>query len=107
MDFNCQSIVNPTLDISKFLSVDRSDQNYAKYTDRTLDELFDKQLREPDHAKQKELIWQFEKRLNEDSYYLTTFWWHRIIVSSSKMKWWEITPSHYLNMQLGQVWLDQ
>jgi peptide/nickel transport system substrate-binding protein len=107
MDFNCQSIVNPTLDISKFLSEDRSDQNYAKYTDRTLDDLFDRQLREPNHAKQKELIWEFEKRLNDDSYYLTTFWWHRIIVHSSKMKWWEVTPSHYLNMQLGQVWLDE
>ena len=107
MDFNCQSIVNPTLDISKFLSEERSDQNYAKYTDTVLDDLFDRQLKEPNHAKQKELIWQFEKRLNDDSYYLTTFWWHRTIVHSSKMKWWEVTPSHYLNMQLAQVWLDQ
>jgi len=107
MDFNCQSIVNPTLDISKFLSEDRSDQNYAKYTDRTLDGLFDAQLREPDPAKQKALIWDFEKRLNDDSYYLTTFWWHRTIVHNAKMKWWEVTPSHYLNMQLGTVWLDQ
>jgi peptide/nickel transport system substrate-binding protein len=107
IDFNCQSIVNPALDISKFLSADRSDANYAKYTDRKLDELFDAQLREPNKAKQKELLWQFEKRLNEQSYYITTFWWHRIVVSSSKMKWWEVTPSHYLNMQMGSVWLDQ
>ncbi len=107
LDFNCQSIVNPTLDISKFLSDDRSDQNYAKYTDRTLDGLFDAQLREPNKAKQKELIWEFEKRLNDQSYYLTTFWWHRTIVSNSKMKFWEVTPSHYLNMQLAVVWLDQ
>ena len=107
IDFNCQSIVNPTLDISKFLSEDRSDQNYAKYTDRKLDEIFDAQLREPNKAKQKQMLWEFDKRVNEESYYITTFWWNRIIVHSSKMKWWEVTPSHYLNMQLASVWLDQ
>jgi peptide/nickel transport system substrate-binding protein len=107
MDFNCQAIVNPSLDISKFLSTDRSDSNYAKYTDRKLDEIFDAQLHAPTKAKQKALLWDFEKRLNEDSYYITTFWWHRIIVYNSRMVDWHITPSHYLNMQLDNVWLKQ
>jgi hypothetical protein len=37
IDFNCQSVVNPVLDVSKFLSDDRSGDNYGHYQDRPLD----------------------------------------------------------------------
>ena len=107
MDFNCQAIVNPTLDISKFISTARSPSNNGKYTDPKLDELFDAQLREPNPDRQRALVWEFEKQMNEESWYITTLWWNRIVVHSAKMKWWEVTPSHYLNMNLASVWLDQ
>jgi peptide/nickel transport system substrate-binding protein len=36
-----------------------------------------------------------------------TIWWHRIIAHSAMLKGWNITPSHYLNQDLTDVWLDQ
>ena len=105
MDFNCQSVVNPTADIQQFISKDRTDANHGHYTDRKLDQMFDAQMQEPSFAKQKKIFNEFERYLNDQALYLTTLWWHRITLQSSKVQGWNITPSHYLNQQLETVWL--
>ena len=108
MDFQCGYIVEPDLDMYKFLSTDRNHANYGRYTDRVLDELYDKQSRETNVDKRKAIVRQFEKRLlEEEAHYLMTLQWHRIIPHSSKMKGWTVTPSHYLNQTLDTVWLEQ
>jgi peptide/nickel transport system substrate-binding protein len=107
IDFNCQSVVNPTADIQQFVSADKSDSNHGHYTDRKLDELFDAQMREPNLAKQKKLFNEFERYLNDQALQLTTLWWNRVTLQSSKVQGWYITPSHYLNQQLETVWLKQ
>lgn len=106
MDFQCGYIVDPDLDLYKFLSTDRNPSNYGRYTDRVLDDLYDKQSRATDPEERKEYLRQFEKRLlDEEVHYLMTLQWHRIIPYSAKVKGWKITPSHYLNQQLDTVWL--
>ena len=107
MDFNCQSIVNPTLDIGKFISYDKGPANNGKYTDRELDRLYEAQMRETDVNRQKALIRQFEQRILDQGWYFVTLWWHRIVVTNKKMMGWNVTPSHYLNMQMETVWLNQ
>ncbi|MFQ5896525.1 MAG: ABC transporter substrate-binding protein, partial [Nitrospinota bacterium] len=106
MDFNCQSIVNPTLDISKFISDDKSGNNHGKYIDREVDKLFDLQARQPNPKKQREIIRKYEKRiLDEQAHYLVTFWWYRIIPHNARVRGWKISPSHYINQDLVNVWL--
>lgn len=105
MDFNCQAVVNPTVDVSKYIS--SSSANYGDYKDSVIDDLFDRQLREADFNKQKDLLWKFQQRLSEQAWTFSTLWWHRTVVHNSAMKFWEVTPSHYLNMQMESVWLDQ
>lgn len=108
MDFQCGYIIDPDLDLYKFLSVDRNPANYSRYTDRVLDELYDKQSAATDPEQRKRYIRDFEKRLlDEEVHYLYTLQWHRIIPHSSKMQGWKITPSHYLNQQLDTVWLAE
>ncbi len=107
MDFNCQAIVNPTADIQRFVSKDRTDGNHGHYTDRKLDQLYDAQMREPDFAKQKKIFNEFERYLNDQGLFLTTLWWNRIVAESSQVHGWNITPSHYLNQQLEVVWLSK
>jgi peptide/nickel transport system substrate-binding protein len=106
MDFNCQTVVNPTGDISKFISYDKSQENAGKYIDRKLDELYEAQLREGDPAKQKELVRQFETHLIDQGWYMTTLWWNRIVLNNAKVKAWNISPSHYINNQLDIVYLE-
>jgi len=106
VDFTADFMDEPDLQLGKFISADRSTTNYAKYQDRTLDDLYDKQSRELDQEKRKQLVWQFEKRaLDEQAYVALTPWWQRIVPHSSKMKGWKMVPSHYLNQDLATVWL--
>jgi peptide/nickel transport system substrate-binding protein len=34
-------------------------------------------------------------------------WWNRIAAASTAMKGWNLTPSHYLEQDLTDVWLDK
>lgn len=108
MDFQCGYIVEPDLDMYKFLSTERNPANYGFYKDPVLDELYDKQSNTTNVEERKKIIRQFEKRLlDEEAHYLMTLQWHRIIPHSSKLHGWQITPSHYLNNTLDVVWLSQ
>ena len=106
MDFACGFIVEPDLDLYRFVST--SDANYGKHKDKVIDELFLKQARAVDVEERKKTLRAFEKRLlDEEVHIIYTLQWHRIIPHSSKVKGWTITPSHYLNNQLDTVWLSQ
>jgi peptide/nickel transport system substrate-binding protein len=108
IDFNCQSIVNPLLDVSKFISDDISGNQYGNYQDRDLDKMFDKMNRAADPAMQRKIMRDFEKRaLDTQANAFVTLWWYRIIPHRSYVKGWKISPSHYLNQDLANVWLDK
>jgi peptide/nickel transport system substrate-binding protein len=108
LEFNCQSVVNPLLDVGKFLSVDKANENYGGYTDGEVDKLFDAMNRTGDEAEQRKLMLAFEKRvLDEQAHSAVTLWWNRIIPHRSYVKGWKISPSHYLNQDLANVWLDK
>jgi peptide/nickel transport system substrate-binding protein len=106
IDFNCDFMDDPDLQLAKFISANRSPINYGRYTDPKLDELYDRQSQESDPAKRAALVREFETvALNEQAWQVPTIWWQRIIPHNSKMKGWKISPSHYLNQDLATVWL--
>jgi peptide/nickel transport system substrate-binding protein len=107
LDFNCDFMDEPNLQLQKYLSHDRSTINYAQQTDRVLDDLFDKQSGELDKKKRYAILREFEKRALDQAYTIPTIWWHRIIVYHKQMRGWHITPSHYVGQDLAEVWLDQ
>jgi peptide/nickel transport system substrate-binding protein len=105
-DFHCSYIVEPDLALFKFQSADVSHVNYSRYTDRALDELYQRQSRATDREERRRSIREFEKRLlDEEVHYIFTFQWHRIVPHNARLKGWTITPSHFLNNQLDTVWL--
>jgi peptide/nickel transport system substrate-binding protein len=107
-DFHCSYIVEPDLALFKFQSVDLSPVNYGRYTDRVLDELYQKQSRTSDREERRRLIREFEKRLLDDeAHFIYTLQWHRIVPHSARVRGWTITPSHFLNNQLDTVWLTE
>ncbi len=108
MDLHCGEVVEPGLDLRKFLSTERSPGNYARYSDRILDSLFDLQDREIDVARRRQIIREFERRLlDEEAHYFTTLQWQRIVPHVSTLKGWTVTPSPTLNQTLDTVWLEQ
>jgi peptide/nickel transport system substrate-binding protein len=108
LNFNCQAVVNPLLDVAAFLSDDKTSNQYGSYKDRELDKMYDAMNQSGDEKEQRAIMRKFEKRvLDEKADQFITLWWYRIVPHRSYMKGWYITPSHYLNQQLETVWIQK
>jgi peptide/nickel transport system substrate-binding protein len=106
LEFNCQSVVNPLGDTSKFLP--NAGDQYGGFKDPELNTLYEAMNRTGDVAEQRRLMRAYEKRvIDEQVHSFITFWWYRIIPHRSYVKGWKISPSHYLNQDLSMIWLDK
>jgi len=107
-DAQCGSFVEPDFDLAKFQSKEISATNYGRYTDRVLDDLYQKQSRTLDPEERKRYVREFERRLlDEEAHTFITLQWHRIVPYNAKVRGWTVTPSHYLNQQLDTIWLAE
>jgi peptide/nickel transport system substrate-binding protein len=108
IDFSCDFMDEPDLQLFKFLSSEKSPVNYARYNDNVLDDLYERQSRTTDLKERIKILRQFEKRvLDEKAYQFHVLWWQRIVPHSAKLKGWKITSSHYVNQDLRDVWLAE
>ena len=108
VDTQCSYAVDPDLDLYKFQSMGISGNNYGRYVDKTLDDLYQKQSRALDAEERRKYVRDFERRLlDEEAHYAYTLQWHRIIPHSAKLRGWTVTPSHFVNNQLDSVWLTE
>jgi peptide/nickel transport system substrate-binding protein len=108
VDAECQNIVNPLLDGTKYLPHSVSSANYGNYDDPTEIDIYDRMVRETDFAKQRDLMRQFEKRvLDTEAHEAFLLWRYRIVPYRSYVKGFKISPSHYVNQDLALIWLDK
>jgi peptide/nickel transport system substrate-binding protein len=108
MNGNCNSVVNPLLDVQRYLPGEVYVASYGRFDDQPEIDLYDRMLRETDSAKQRSLMRSFEKHvLDSQSHEIFLLWYYRIIPYRSYVKGWKISPSHYLNQDLATIWLDK
>src|SRR5258708_7479697 len=108
VDGDCQNIVNPLLDGTKYLPGSVSSSNYGNYEDPESVDIYNRMLRETDFAKQRALMRQFEKRvLDTEAHEIFLLWRYRIVPHRSYVKGWKVSPSHYVNQDLATIWLDK
>ena len=108
VDFNCQGVVNPPIDVAKYLPHTVQSENYGNYEDAAEIELYQRLLQQSDPAKQRILMREFETYvLDTQVHEIMLPWQYRIIPQRSYVKGWAISPSHYINQDLALVWLDQ
>jgi peptide/nickel transport system substrate-binding protein len=105
LEFSNELVDDPELELAKYISADRSSTNTARYTDRALDAIYDRLVAARGLDERRNLARAFEARLYEQSYMMPVLWYHRIVVTSSRVQGWRITPSHLLNQDLADVWL--
>jgi peptide/nickel transport system substrate-binding protein len=105
---NCQSIVNPLVDLQRYLPYTVEAQNFGFYEDPAEIALYEKLVAETDPAAQRTLMRQFEKDVLDDkAHAIFLLWWYRIVPYRAYVKGWKINPSHYVNQDLATVWLDK
>ena len=106
IDFNCQSVINPIADVTKFLG--SAGNNYGNYEDAKLEEIYGRLLRAGKESEQRTIMREYETRaVGEMAHLGITLWWYKINPHRSYVKGWKIAPSHYLNQHLDNVWLDK
>lgn len=106
IDFNCQSVINPIADVTKFLG--SAGNNYGSYEDPELEAIYERLAKAETEDEQRKIMREFETRaLSDQAHILITLWWYKINPHRSYVKGWKIAPSHYLNQQLDNVWLDK
>jgi len=102
----CHSVVNPVLDVQPYLP--GSQENMGGAPDPKSTELYEKLLHETDPKAQHAEMVAFEKYIMDTAAHATeVIWWNRIIPYRSYVKGWKIGPSHYINQDLANIWLDK
>ncbi len=110
---NFELIVSPTVefmdDPDQFLGryITGSTQNWGRYSDPVLDDLFSRQARALDPHERHRLINELQKRVLENAYYIPGLWWMRNLVQLAKVKNYVAPPNHYTNQKLQDVWLSE
>src|SRR6266852_2914307 len=110
---NFELMIGPTVefmdDPDQFLNryVTGAPQNYGRFSDPVIDDLFSRQARAIDPAERKKLVLELQKRLLENAYYMPGLWWTRNVVHWAKVRNYVAPPSHYTNQKLQDVWLAE
>jgi len=108
LESSCPVVVNPILDVQKYLPHELFVENYGYYKDPVAADIYDKMLHERDPAQQRVLMRAFEKQVVDvEAHEFPALWWNRIVVHRSYVKGWHISPSHFVNQDLATIWLDQ
>jgi len=84
-----------------------STQNWGRFSDPRIDDLFARQQRALDPAERKRLVGEIEKIVLDNAYYIPGLWWRRSVVHWAKVKNYVAPPNHYSNQKLQDVWLSE
>ncbi len=84
-----------------------SPQNWGRFSDPVVDDLFARQARAMDPAERKKLVIEIQKRVLDNAYYVPGLWWTRRVVHWAKVKNYVAPPNHYSNQKLQDVWLSE
>jgi peptide/nickel transport system substrate-binding protein len=98
---------DPAIVLPRYLSRDRSPANSARYLDRELDSLFDRQAEAASPEQRLGLLRAFETRVISEAYAVPLFWISRIVPLSSRVMGWQMSGSSTLGQDLAEVWLSR
>jgi peptide/nickel transport system substrate-binding protein len=81
--------------------------NWGRFSDPRVDDLFTRQARALDRAERKKAIDEIERIVLGHAYYIPGIWWARSVVHWAKVKNYIAPPNHYSNQKLQDVWLSE
>jgi peptide/nickel transport system substrate-binding protein len=81
--------------------------NWGRFSDPRIDDLYARQARALDPTERKRLVGEIQKIVLDNAYYLPGLWWRRSVVHWAKVKNYVPPPNHYSNQKLQDVWLAE
>jgi peptide/nickel transport system substrate-binding protein len=96
---------DPDLFLERYTT--RDSNNWGRFSDPRIDDLFARQTRALDPSERKRLVNELEKIVLENAYHIPGLWWRRAVVHWAKVKNYVAPPNHYSNQKLQDVWLSE
>ncbi len=96
---------DPDLFLERYTS--RDTNNWGRFSDPRIDDLFARQARALDPAERKRLVNELERIVLDNAYHIPGLWWSRSVVHWAKVKNYVAPPNHYSNQKLQDVWLAE
>ena len=84
-----------------------SPQNWSRFSNPAIDDLYSRQARTLDPAERRKLVIELQKIVLDNAYHMPGLWWSRNVVHWAKVKNWVAPPSHFTNQKLQDVWLAE
>jgi len=88
-------------------AVTGSPQNWGRFSNPAIDDLYSRQARTLDPAERRKLVIELQKIVLENAYYMPGLWWMRNVVHWAKVKNYVAQPSQFTNQKLQDVWLSE
>ena len=98
-------IDDPDLFLQRYTTGDPN--NWGRFSDPRIDDLYARQARALDPAERKRLVHEIEKLVFDNAYHIPGLWWRRSVVHWAKVKNYVAPPNHYSNQKLQDVWLAE
>jgi peptide/nickel transport system substrate-binding protein len=103
--FGFAAAADPDEVMDRFTST--ATENWGRFKDPVVDDLFEKQKVELDEQKRIKLVKDMQKRIIEKNWEIMGLWWTRVEVRSAKIRNYSPHPSHWMNRRLEDVWLAE
>jgi peptide/nickel transport system substrate-binding protein len=87
--------------------VPASPQNWSRFSNPAIDDLYSRQARTLDPTERRRLVIELQKIVLDHAYHMPGLWWSRNVVHWAKVKNWVAPPSHFTNQKLQDVWLSE
>jgi peptide/nickel transport system substrate-binding protein len=84
-----------------------SPNNWSRFVNPAIDDLYARQARTLDPLERKKLVIELQKMVLENAYYMPGLWWTRNVVHWAKVKNYVASPSQFANQKLQDVWLSE
>jgi ABC-type transport system substrate-binding protein len=107
IDFQGEGVDDPSIVFARNVSADASSYNPSGFVDRRLDELYARIDSEFDPTARKALVREFERHFLSEAYQVPFLWLNRTVAMPARLKGFIMTPSHFLNQDLGGLWLAE
>lgn len=105
IDAFCVDNDDPRPLILQYLSRSRSPRNTTHGENPEIDKLYDSLQGKP-KDELKKILAEIQKKVIEGAFDVPVLWYSRIVAHSSALKGWKISPTHFANQDLANVWLE-
>lgn len=107
IDFGGEWVDDPSVVLGRYQSSDVSSYAASRFTDRKVDELYKVIDTTFDPVVRKQVLRELETHVMSEANLVPFLWLNRIVGLSSQVRGFRITPTHFVNQDLADIWLAQ